>query len=218
MATEETKKRRKTEEEYKQTIEQNIERSKKRLESIDKGESGDARRLGFILDIANALGYNLREFGALSGTSPQMMTWIFNVRDNCNLSKAREILAGAGLDLGVTIETTRKTGTTGAGGVQMQVNTSIRKKTITTEPDWFRELENSSHPLHFLYDFYLQVSPANVTVFCRGCKISHDDGTVTTLDTTSLRYYISKKDIPVSQIYNIARSYDGKIIWNITQK
>ena len=99
MGTEEKKKQRKSEEEYRETIEKNIKRAKKRLESIDKGESGDARRLGFILDIANALGYNLKEFGALSGTSPQMMTWIFNVRDNCNLSKAREILAGAGLGL-----------------------------------------------------------------------------------------------------------------------
>lgn len=210
-------KKKKTSEEYKKAIAYNISRSKERLKNIDRGESADARRLGFILDIANALGYNLKEFGALSGTSPQMMTWIFNVRDNCNLSKAREILAGAGLELGVTIETTRKTGTTGAGGVQMQVNTSIRRKTITTEPDWFRELEDSSHPLHFLYDFYLQVSPANVTAFCRGCRITHDDGTVKPLDTTSLRYYISKQDIPINQIYNIARSYGGKIIWDINQ-
>lgn len=218
MGTEEKKKQRKSEEEYRETIEKNIKRAKKRLESIDKGESGDARRLGFILDIANALGYNLKEFGALSGTSPQMMTWIFNVRDNCNLSKAREILAGAGLGLSVSIETTHKSGATGAGGVRMEVNTSVRRKTITTEPEWFRTLEDSSHPLHFLYDFYLQVSPANVTAFCRGCKITHDDGTVTPFDTTSLRYYISKQDIPVSQIYNIAKSYEGKIIWNIMQK
>ena len=204
-------------ERYKRTIAANIHSARERVKGIDKGTLDDARRLGFILDIANALGYNLKEFGALSGTSPQMMTWIFNVRDNCNLSKAREILAGAGLGLSVSIETTHKSGATGAGGVEMQVNTSIQRKTITAEPDWFRELEKVSHPLHFIYDFYVQVAPANVTAFCRNCKVTHDDGTVTVLDTTSLRYYITKEDIPVSQIYNIARSYGGKIIWNINQ-
>lgn len=209
--------RRKTREEYQETIARNVTLSKKRLKTIDRGETSDVRRLGFVMDIAKNLGYNLREFGALSGTSPQMMTWIFNVRDNCNLSKIRDILAGAGLSLGVRIELTRRESTTGAGGVEMQVNTSIQRKTITAEPDWFRELEKVSHPLHFIYDFYVQVAPANVTAFCRNCKVTHDDGTVTALDTTSLRYYITKEDIPVSQIYNIARSYCGKIIWNINQ-
>lgn len=190
---------------------------KKRKEEVENNTTTD-RRLSFMTNIFDALGYNKNKIAKLCGTTQQAMSWYFSVVDDCRLSQAEEFLRAIGLDLKVSINRDGKTPrqvlpdvkkTGQNNGVKFTINGDVAKniKWINPKMPAYVNACTPDKRLYFLAT-YLPSVGLPITELMQKCNI----------DMSSLRYYFTSDDIKISKLFDIARATGGDIIWTVNNR
>ncbi len=192
------------------------EREKRREEKLANKASD--RRLVFLVNVFQTLGYTTKKVGEIAGISQQLLSWYFSVKDDCRLSVAQHLMDSIGYNLGVKFKkedteiVTIDLGNKKEGnnnGVRFTIEGDIQKDLKWKNPyiPAFIQECNKSKRMNFLANYFTSLK-LGVLEFCQACG----------MDPTSLRYIFMKDDCRISQIFDIAKGTGGEIIWEINRK
>ena len=192
------------------------ERGKRKEEKLTNKASD--RRLAFLINVFQTLGYSTKRVGVLAGVSQQLLSWYFSVKDDCKLSMAQRLLDAIGyiLDVKLRKEDTeiatlnlecKKEGNN--NGVRFTIEGDLQEDLKWKDPyipAYIQECDKTKR-MYFLAN-YLTSLKMGVVEFCKACGI----------DPTSLRYIFDMDDCKISQIFKIAKGTGAEIVWEIKRK
>lgn len=192
------------------------ERGKRKEEKLTNKASD--RRLAFLINVFQTLGYSTKRVGVLAGVSQQLLSWYFSVKDDCKLSMAQRLMEAIGYNLGVKFKkgnteiVTLDLGNKKEGnnnGVKFTIEGDLQKDLKWKDPyipAYIQECDKNKR-MNFLAN-YLTSLKMGVVEFCKACGI----------DPTSLRYIFDMDDCKISQIFKIAKGTGAEIVWEIKRK
>lgn len=208
-----------SEEERKKDYAERRKETNHRLAADLKAKDPTERRLQFIRICAEAQGYQTGELARVCGTSQQLMRYYLDVRDDCQLSVAENILDKIGIGLEVSIERVKDD--------EEEEKVSIEGKSFRIEglvpglpkeadagkariPEFLEEMAAPGRRLTFLGEYLL--GPGRQFLYKRPVNIANDKVML------NLRVAAERDDIRVSQIYEVAEQSGGKVVWKVNMR
>lgn len=182
-----------------------------------KNNTTDTRRLAFLSNIMKAYGHNQKTIADALGCTQQNIYWIFSVRDDCQISRAEEILAICGLTLEIKLENTAlgrpaqmlRSASFVSGDVVNRLEADL-PITLTTRsvntPDYIRNCPEGAR-MRFLAD-YINETGRNVALI--ESKAGMSRGNVV--------HFFQRDDMAISKLYDIAKGTGAEITWKIQKK
>ena len=184
----------------------------KRKQEVNDGTTQN-RHLAFLRDLIDASGYNMSTLAKQMETTQQSLHWIFNVRDDCKISRAEEILAALGLTLKVKIkrnplkpEVQKLSGRKYiAHGVENSIVGDFPTRGSQVKvPEYVQNCPENAR-LRFLADYFIEMG-IGVKQFENMLGYSN----------SFLLAAITRDDLLISQVFTIAEKTGGSIVWEVT--
>lgn len=196
-------------------------REKRKQEALNGTKQN--RHLAFLYNVMVARGHNMSSLAKLMGCTQQSLHWIFNVRDDCKISRAEEILDALGLNLKVRLK--RETDDNLQAKMRIQelkekkFNSNGVENSITGDfielnepvrpvkvPDYILNCPKDAR-LRFLADYFIDLEI--------GLKQFEN---MMGFSNSYLLAAITRDDMLISQVFTIAEKTGGQIVWEINRK
>ena len=180
------------------------------------------RRLAFIENIMKAYGVSRPELARRMNNTAQNLYWIFSVRDDCSLGKAKEMLSQLGIRLDVEIiRKSKKKAATPRTIESREYTTSdnVVSRLVGDLPDIVMSADETRIPE------YISGYPdgKNISFLARyiesvGYPITKLENLIGMSRGAFRQIFMTERDdIDISKIYDIARVTDGEINWIVTK-
>lgn len=180
------------------------------------------RRLAFIENIMKAYGVSRPELARRMNNTAQNLYWIFSVRDDCSLGKAKEMLSKLGIRLEVEIVRKSKK--------KAQSPRKIESREYTTSDNVVSRLVGDLPDIVISADEiripeYISGYPdgKNISFLARyiesvGYPITKLESLIGMSRGAFRQIFMTERDdVDISKIYDIARVTDGEINWIVTK-
>jgi len=201
------------EQKVKQLNEKGKQASEKRKESIKrmreemrkKTEGGNlsATRLGFVRTLMENRQITVKEMSERIGITPQMMSYIFNVNDDCTLDVLYRMMNEMNIDCSVSYELPAPKKQKNAANYEFGGDVIVGKRNIL--PDYVQNVPADAR-LRFLADT-MKETELNLVEFSDKVGIFRQ----------AFRRFFKKDDIKISQICDIANALGAKIHWQLNE-
>ena len=199
----------------------NKENREQRKKEKEEGKLG-SRRLAFIENIMKAYGVSRPELARRMNNTAQNLYWIFSVRDDCTLGKAKEMLSKLGITLDVKIVRKSRKKAPSPRTIESREYTTSDKvvsRLVGDLPDIIMSADEVRIPE------YISGYPdgKNLSFLARyiesvGYPISKLENLIGMSRGAFRQIFMTKRDdVDISKIYDIARVSDGEINWIVTK-
>ena len=198
---------RKSKEEYDRTQRARIMATKEQRAREKRLGLTGMRRLAFVRDLIYGRGYTLQSLADHVTMTPQGLSWVFNVQDDCSLDILQEILAAVGVSCKVALKCRDSLGhdmSIPSRRYRFDGNVAV-PKLIQTYPRIIAECSKEAR-MHFLAEFIVSTQ-IPFSLFCKQSGYPN----------RSYYNFFKADKIKVSFICQIAERFDADVIWTLNE-
>lgn len=185
---------------------ENIKEKRKLLREQTKNGNEESKRLWFVSAILKNRGLKRHEAAKAIGVSPQNLSYIFSVQDDCYLDTVQRILALAGVSCNVTIEM-EKPKEEGVGKKKQKYlfrgNFQIEKEPLC--PSFITDCPKNAR-LRFLADA-IMATGMPFSEFLRQVNMYY----------STVQNYFHNDNIKISTLCTIAEKLGAQIVWELNE-
>lgn len=185
---------------------ESIKEKRKLLKEQTRNGNEESKRLWFVSAILKSKGVKRQEIASALQVTPQNLSYIFTVQDDCYLDTVQKILDYVGISCKVIIEMERTKEESVGKKKQKYLfrgNFSIEKEPLC--PSFITACPKNAR-LRFLAD----------AIMATGLPFSEFLKKVNMYYST-VQNYFHNDNIKVSALCNIARYLDAKIVWDLNE-
>jgi len=189
-------------------------RAKRNEEKKREKETGQKAKtnLGFIQYVYKKMGYNRVTFAAACGVNPQTIYW-YELSDDCQLSKAIEMLASIGVKLGYIVEKDINTAAVRMNTIEISseeenirgfIPKTLIKEKRATAPLFARSISKNGRMKPLAEAIVEEGLTANDVA-----KMIDSDG------SSMIHWFDVTDDIRISTLNKMAEALGYKIVWTV---
>ncbi len=160
--------------------------------------------MGFIRTLMYNAGVSLKDLAKRIGITPQMLSYMFNVSDDCTLDVLYRMMNEINIDCSVSYELPAPKKQKNAANYEFGGDVIVGKRNIL--PDYVQNVPADAR-LRFLADT-MKETELNLVEFSDKVGIFRQ----------AFRRFFEKDDMKISQICDIANALGAKIVWTLERQ